>query len=85
MSATIGIANIKVKNIGITTSVPNNDLAKLMYYLACVFSVVQYDESNKLSDYKNYNSLSEEEKKLVYALSILFDPKILISAGVFLT
>ena len=83
MSATIGIANIKVENVTIKTSVANNDLAKLMYYLACVFSVVQYDESNKLADYENYNQLSEEEKKLVYTLSILFNPKIFISAGAF--
>ena len=84
MSATIGIANINIKDIGVITSVPNNDLAKLMYYLACVFSVVQYDESNKLADYENYNQLSEEEKKLVYTLSILFDPKIFINTGAFL-
>ena len=35
--ATIGIANIKVKNTGTTFRIPKNDLAKLMYYLDCVF------------------------------------------------
>lgn len=83
MSATIGIKKLKVEKTGVIANVPNNDLAKLMYYLGCVFSVIEFDKNNKLSDYKNYCNLSEEEKKLVYTLSILFDPKIFINAGVF--
>ena len=55
-----------------------------MYYLSCVFITIQYDNYNKLSDYQNYTNLNEEEKNLVYALAILFNPKIFISAGVFM-
>ena len=82
MSATVTINNLKIERTGVTTHVPNNDLAKLMYYLSCVFITIQYDNYNKLSDYQNYTNLNEEEKNLVYALAILFNPKIFISAGV---
>ena len=84
MSATIGINNIKIERTTVATKVPNNDLAKLMYYLSCVFIVIKYEQNNKLSDYQNFTNLNEQEKKLVYNLSILFDPKIFISAGIFI-
>ena len=41
LSATVNIKNLKVEKKGVNTTVPNNDLAKLMYYLDCVFSVIQ--------------------------------------------
>ena len=84
MLNTIGISNLKVEKTGVTTNVPKNDLAKLMYYLSCVFIVINYEHNNKLSDYKNFSNLNEQEKKLVYTLSILFEPKIFISAGIFI-
>ena len=84
MSATLGINKLLVEKIGTKVQLPNNDLARLMYYLNCVFSVIQYDQNNKISDYKRYYNLNEEEKALVYTLAILFNPKIFISAGVFI-
>ena len=44
MSATLGINKLLVEKIGTKVQLPNNDLARLMYYLNCVFSVIQYDQ-----------------------------------------
>jgi len=76
--------SLKVETTGQTVYVPNNDLARLMYYLDCVLAVIQYEEDSRLTDYQNYLRLTEEEKKAVYALAALFQPKIFIDAGVFL-
>ena len=43
-----------IEAIGERTSVPNNDLARLMYYLSCIDTVIQYDEIDRLADYQNY-------------------------------
>ena len=82
-SATLGINKLSVERIGVKVEVPNTNLARLMYYLSCVFTVIQYNESNRLSDYQNYYNLNEDEKKTVLALATLFDPKIFIAAKVF--
>ena len=63
MSATLGINKLSVERTGVEVQVPNNNLARLMYYLSCIFNVIQYNENNKLSDYKNYFYLTNEEKK----------------------
>ena len=83
MSATVTINNLKIERTWVTTDVPNNDLARLMYYLSCVFITIKYDNYNKLSDYQNYTNLNEEKKFSIY-LAILFDPKIFISANFFM-
>jgi len=44
MSATLGMKNIKVKAFGSTTTVPNNAIARLMYYLDCVYVVIDYED-----------------------------------------
>ena len=82
-SATLGINKFSVERIGVQVQVPNTNLARLMYYLKCIFTVIQYYESNKLSDYQNYYYLTEDEKKTVLALATLFDPKIFLEAKIF--
>ena len=46
MSINLDFNSLNVEKIGRTVNVPNNDLARLMYYLNCVASVIQYDEDN---------------------------------------
>ena len=65
-------------------NVPDNDIARLMYYLKCVSSVLK---NNGLSQYTNYNkyyNLSSKEKNEVIQLANIFNPIILIKAKVFI-
>ena len=52
-----------VKKTGTTVTIPNNSVAKLMYYLNSVCSLIPINESgnlNKLKNYTNYMSLSRD-------------------------
>ena len=83
MSATLAMKNIKVKAFGTTTTVPNNSIALLMYYLNCVATVIDVDD-RRLTDYQNFDELSGEELVTVYALAKVFHPSIFINAGIFI-
>ncbi len=84
MSATLGMNKVNVQMFGETTQVPNDIVAKLMYYLNCVTVVIDYQKNNILTDYKHYYDLSAEQIAAVFEFGILFDPKIFINAGVFI-
>ena len=73
-----------IKEIGQRTSVPDNDLARLMYYLSCVDTVIQYHEIDRLTDYQNYDSLDVEDITVLLELVILFNPKFLVDKGIFI-
>ena len=83
MSATLGMQNTTVTMFGDKVNVPNNPIAKLMYYLSCVFSVIEY-KGNRLTDFQNYYRLSKEEKDAVYDLAILFKPSIFLNERIFI-
>ena len=83
MSATLAMKNVKVRTFGEKTTVPNHEIARLMYYLNCVYSVIEYDD-NTLTDYKNYDGLTGEEMLAVYAIAKIFHPSIFINAGIFI-
>ena len=73
-----------IKAIGQRTSVPDNDLARLMYYLSCVDTVIQYHEIDRLTEYQNYDSLDVEDITVLLELVILFNPKFLVDKGIFI-
>ena len=58
MAANFGFNNLKVEAIGQKVTIPNDDVAKLMYYLSCVDTVINYNEIDRLTDYENYDLLS---------------------------
>lgn len=76
--------NVKVRTFGERTSVPDDDVAKLMYYLSCVDTVINYNEIDRLSDYQNYDSLSVDDLTELFKLVILFNPEIFVEAGIFI-
>ena len=84
MSVSLGYQSLNVKPIGQTVTVPDNSLARLMYYLDCVFTVIQYDQSSRLTDYQNYYLLSKEEEQTVLGLVALFNPKIMSDLSLFI-
>ena len=50
MSVNLNYQSLDVKPIGRTVTVPDNNLARLMYYLDCVFTVIQFDQNSRLTD-----------------------------------
>ena len=57
---------------GEKTSVPKPWPAKFMYYLECVFAIIQIDVPAKYTDYQNYHLLSEKEEQTVMDLFQMF-------------
>ena len=84
MSATLDYNSLKVEAIGRSCYVPNNDYAKLMYYLSCVFTVIQYDENSKFTDYEHYYLLTKDEENALIVLALLLNPKIFLDAKIFI-
>ena len=65
-----------MRDISRTVTVPDNARAKLMYYLSCVKTVIQLNDSTlqRLTDYTNYHLLNEPEIDALLAMVILFSP-----------
>ena len=66
--------------------IPPNAKAKLMYYLSCVKTVIQLNDSTlqRLTDYQNYYLLTEPEIDALLAMVILFSPDELLRKVFFL-
>ena len=61
-------------------NVPNNDIAKLMYYLNCVCYCINYND-NDIQRYTNYSrwaSLSDQEDRMVFILAVSLSPDLFI-------
>ena len=81
MAAFMGRTEIEVKKIGVTVTVPDHPIAKLMYYFSCVCSCVEAEHDatiNRLKDYKNYRSLTPEEESQLLILCLALTPDNLI-------
>lgn len=67
--ATAGVANV-----------PNNDVARLMYYLNSVCYCIDYNDNDiqRYRNYSNWASLSDEEDLMVFLLSLTLKPDLLI-------
>lgn len=57
-------------------AVPESNIAKLMYYLDVVCSLIEYDERNldRLRDYSKYNKLTDSEIRVLYLACATLDP-----------
>ena len=84
MSLNLKYQSLDVKPIGRTVTIPDDKLAKLMYYLDCVFTVIQIDESTRLTDFQNYYYLTKEEEQTVLGLCALFNPKVMTELSLFI-
>lgn len=81
MAAVIGTTEINIKKTGSRTTVPDNPIAKLMYYFHCVSSCVEADHdytTRRLRDYNNYSRLSNEEEAKLLILCLALSPDKLI-------
>ncbi|CAF3550444.1 unnamed protein product [Rotaria sp. Silwood1] len=67
------------KDTSVNVNVPNNDVARLMYYLNCVCSAIQYNDSDlsRFRNYRNWSSLSSEDIRLLLVLCLTLRPDLL--------
>ena len=71
---------VAITEIGTFVSVPNNDVARLMYYLQCVCVAVDCNDDPSIQRFTNYNnwaSLSVDEQKALVVACYAFSPDIL--------
>ncbi|CAF1055435.1 unnamed protein product [Didymodactylos carnosus] len=70
----------ELEDITKTATVPDNDIAKIMYYLSCVCSSINYNENNiqRYTNYAQYYVLSNDEKLEVIALCAKLSPDVFI-------
>jgi hypothetical protein len=79
MDGIINQNEVESKRITVSTTVPNNDVAKLMYYLSCVCTTIIYDEDEDIRrfiNYANWAQLSVEEQKVLLNLCYTFSPDV---------
>ena len=80
-TALLGRTEINVKDTTESATVPNDPIAKLMYYFNCICGCVEPDDSSairRLRDYKNYERLTSDEKNKLLAIVLALSPDKLI-------
>ena len=67
---------IGLRDTSVDASVPNNDIARLMYYFKCVCSAIEYTDNdmNRYKNYHNWSSLSYNEIRLLITLCYALNP-----------
>jgi len=62
-----------------SVTVPNNDVARLMYYLNCVCTAIDCNNDNDIQRFPNYQNwarLSFEEQHLLFSLCYKLSPEV---------
>ena len=89
MAAFLERQQIGIKDTTTKTTVPNNPVAKLMYYFNCVCTCIDDSDDStfrRLRQYQsNYNSLSDEEEAMLLVLCLALSPDKLIDSVFFLS
>jgi hypothetical protein len=82
--ATASMLSVTVADTGRSVVVPDDDIARLMYYLQCVTVSLGLDIlEDDLVDYKNYRRLSRARTELVVKSALLFSPDEFIDKLIF--
>lgn len=65
-----------VKAFGQQVTIPNADIARIMYYIDCVCTVIDYNEANiqRYRNYSNWANMSDEEDRLIFLLALTLSP-----------
>ena len=71
---------IEIERIGKAVTIPNNDVARLMYYLHCVCTSIDCNREpdiQRFTCYDNWSSLSIDEQKALIVVCYAFSPDVL--------
>ncbi|KAF8154959.1 hypothetical protein B0H34DRAFT_660306 [Crassisporium funariophilum] len=83
--ATLSQVSLNVKETSISTTVPDDDVARLMYYLRCVTVSLNIDIlADELVDYKNYHLLTAAGIALVFKFCLELSPDEFLDKLIFL-
>ena len=65
-----------MKKFGRTVTIPDADIAKIMYYIDCVCTVVDYNENNiqRYRNYSNWMNMSDQEDRLIFLMALALWP-----------
>ena len=84
MSVTASQLSANIVRTGHIVTVPNNDLARIMYYLQCVTQSVNMDIlPDDCIEYQNYRNLSSNRVDLVIKFAQILSPGELINKLIF--
>ncbi|CAF0751734.1 unnamed protein product [Rotaria sordida] len=74
--AMIQSTNFDVKAFGKNVTIPNADIAKIMYYIDCVCTVIDYNdrEIQRYRNYSNWANMSDAEDRLIFILALALSP-----------
>ncbi|CAF3990074.1 unnamed protein product [Rotaria sp. Silwood1] len=74
--AAFGSTEYDFKKFGTTVNIPNADIAKIMYYLDCVCTVIEYNDNDirRYRNYSNWRNMSDEEDRLIFLLAATLSP-----------
>jgi hypothetical protein len=74
--AAFGTTEVDFKAFGRTVEVPNNDIARIMYYIDCVCTVIDYNDGDirRYRNYSNWANMSDEEDRLIFILALALSP-----------
>ena len=84
MEANFRYNNFKIKDDSVWVTIPDSDVARLMFYLSCVATVLKYNGFGEYIDYQQYYLMTSEDIIAIIKLALLFEPKLLIGAGIFI-
>jgi len=79
-AAIIQANQIEVERFTVKVDIPNNDIARLMYYLNCVCTVIDCTDDSDIRrfiSYQNWQGLSSNERNALIALCRTINPDIL--------
>ncbi|CAF3041978.1 unnamed protein product [Rotaria socialis] len=74
--AVFGTDEYEFKMFGTTVTVPNADIAKIVHYLDCICTVIDYNDNdiNRYRKYSNWANMSNYEDRLIYLLALALSP-----------
>ena len=79
MSATFAMKDYKFNHYGSYTLVPDHAIARLMYYLHCVLSLLDYSDDT-IANFQNYDELNVDQLAKVLLYAKVFYPQRFINA-----
>lgn len=79
MSLALRQNQIGIKRTTESATIPNNDIAKLMYYLQCVCTTIDCNgdsDIQRFTNYENWQYLSLDEQRQLVVLCYTFSPDV---------